>query len=476
MPRFIGYYLLVLVFLSVGCATPTPTPTPRSLGGVADTTAANTPIPPTAVPAPQVQLTAATAPPGQELGVLGTAFPPHATIEIALQSADAPPRLAVVMATAEADELGHFAATFTLPLLWPGTDPTAESAPLLIRATSRTIPAYTAETPLTLDYREAFRLYENSQHGFSIPLPAAWVIEGPLLTPLGTMYLAGQEPIEPGNPAVSTFMVAPAQEWTAHRAAEQLLCGGGCLDEVRFTLTTVNDMPARQLVIQTPGVPPLTWYFVERDRVLLYFSLHDPITFATLDPLVQALLFEPATAVASTDPTPAPASTSTPTASPTPTPTLEPTAEPTAEPTPLPTPTPAATPDLREVGPVQMVIDLLTGILRQDIFSVAEVEYRFTQDYLASNDPRPLLLNALQVGQLLKSFNTTRAENGSGVVVQANLVLLDDTRATRLFVMVQEDGVWRIDDIQEAALPTPAPAEPTAEPTPEPTPEPEGDA
>ncbi|MDA0245895.1 MAG: hypothetical protein OT477_20980 [Chloroflexi bacterium] len=454
MNRFLGY--LFLIALLGACASPTPPPTPRGLGGVVEApTAAPT-------PAPQLQLTSNQGQPGQEIAILGTDFPPSAAVEIALSTA-ANPRQIPLTLTAEIDEQGAFAAPFTLPTLWPGSSDTAESIQLLIRATSLTVPSQTAETSLTLDYSDAFQPYRNDEMGFSLDLPLEWVVEGPLRTPLGTMYLVGKPPLQPGDPSVSTFLVAPSEQWSAIRAAEQLLCGGGCVSDVRFTLTTVNDMPARELLIETEGVPPLTWYFVEQDNQLLYFSLHDPITFATLDRLVQTVRFQPTSA--------ATAALDLPTATPeiiaivpTPAPT-EPAA--TAEPTPEPT----ATPDLREVGPVQMVNDLLAGVLQQRLFSVSEAEYQFTAAYLAANEPRPLLLTALQLNQLLKQFSVAR-EDAGGVVVRAEIVLLDDTRVARLFTMVKEDEVWRIDQIEPADLPQPATTE---APTETPTAEPEGD-
>lgn len=180
-------------------------------------------------------------------------------------------------------------------------------------------PTTGAETPVAQQEDQQGELpdeerqsYKSLDGLFSIEIPANWAVEERGLTALGTQYAIGPEPLGPG-PETSFLYVASAADRSPEEAAEQLLCGSGCADEIELETSTVAGQPAlRALLGQSP---PLEWYFIPHGDRLIFFSIHDPTTFVTREDLLDTLVLQEAG---------------------TPEPTLTPTPSPTAIPTPMP--------------------------------------------------------------------------------------------------------------------------------------------
>jgi hypothetical protein len=151
--------------------------------------------------------------------------------------------------------------------------------------------------------------YESPDGLFQIELPASWAVEERGLTSLGQQFALGPEPLGPG-PGTSFLYVAGA-DVSPEAAAEQLLCGNGCADEIELEETTVAGQSAFRALLGAS--PQLEWYFVPHGNRLIFFSIHDPSTFATREDLVETLVLEEAgTPEPTVTPTPAPTETPTP--------------------------------------------------------------------------------------------------------------------------------------------------------------------
>ncbi len=455
MKRLFVYFLLLTSLLLTACQSEPATPTPtRGLGG----TAKDQETVPTE---PTITLSESAGGPNAAVLVSGEDFPPAVFVEIRLGTA---PRQIepFVYAQAQTDELGSFAASLTMPTLWPGTL-AAEQANLVVEAKTLTEPAITAESPFTLEYADAFQTYENELGNFTLPLPADWQVSDPLNTPLGTMFLLGREPLNAGDPAVSTILIS--ESLTPARAAEQLFCGSSCMDEVRFERLELEGQPLYKTDVVSNGSPTLSWYFFPQDGRLIYWTLHDPVTFAPLDDLrptfISADSAESETVAAADNPAADNTPTPVPTETPLPTATSTPTAPPSATPNPF-------TNINADAGPIQVTTDLLLALIRQQIFTVAEAQPVLHPDYAAAFPADEPLLTLMQLDELFQAFSLSRLQT-SGVVVRLELTLVDGQVVERFVILDREadEGVWRIinivDEESAISLNTPVPATGTAE-------------
>lgn len=159
------------------------------------------------------------------------------------------------------------------------------------------MPPLATETPAPTDTPTPAPLetYENGEGAFRIDLPADWRVEIRGETSLGAHYWVGPEPLGPG-PASSAFFVADAGTLSAEEAAEILHCGGGCAEEITLVETTLGGRAAQRATLAEEG---LEWFFIENGGRLLILTLHDPVTLATRQDLLQTLAFSEA-AVATT--------------------------------------------------------------------------------------------------------------------------------------------------------------------------------
>ncbi|MFW6184192.1 MAG: hypothetical protein ACOC8X_10390 [Chloroflexota bacterium] len=177
--------------------------------------------------------------------------------------------------------------------------------------TGETAEATTAPQP-TDTPEPSWQTFQSPQGLFSIDLPADWHVEERGQTALGVQYALGPEPLGPG-PATSMLFVADAGERTAQEAAESLACANGCDEEIALEETTVGAASALRAVLGT--APPLEWYFLSHGDYLVYFSIHDPDTFATREDIIATFAFDEEIVEASTA-TPTTTATAEPTAPP----------------------------------------------------------------------------------------------------------------------------------------------------------------
>ena len=256
---------------------------------------------------------------------------------------------------------------------------------------------------------------------------------------------------------------------------------------------------------------------------MVYFTLNDPLTLATLDGLVQtftltervsndeamevASLPEPTAEPATAEPTPteeivepteepsptaeptetatiAPTATLAPTAEPTETPTAEPTetAVPTETPTEVPTETatpteePTSEPEATEssatqpaTGPLQTSLDLFTIISRAE--EDQETLNYFTEANAASIGSPANILSFLNLERRPFAFQVERVQGATPPVIRLNIQLRrDGPTIIRELEMVNEIGRWQVSQVftvEEEVEIVPTPAE-EAEATPEP--------
>jgi hypothetical protein len=295
---------------------------------------------------------------------------------------------------------------------------------------------------------------------FVLPLPVGWQVSEPLNTPLGTMFLLGRGPLTAGDPAVSTILISDAL--TPARAAEQLFCGNSCLEEVRFERLELDGQPLYKTPVVSDGSPTLEWYFFPQGERLIYWSLHDPVTFKPLDDLQPSFVknvVDDTTAVAAVTEVPA---------TNTPTPQSVETATPSV--TETPTTTPSATPNPfaninADAGPIQVTTDFLLAMIRQQIFVVGEAQPVLNKDYFEIFSADEPLLTLLQIDELFYAFSLSRIQ-AAGVVVRVELTLVNGEVVERFMVLEREadEGIWHIVDIKEdVAAVTTAIASPAAE-------------
>lgn len=476
------FWLLLMMAAVVGCQDiePTPQPTPRGLGG-GTTGSEEVPSDPT------LDLSESSGTAGAAVLLSGRDFPEGTFVEIRLSEVDGG-RDEQLLVTVQTDEIGTFATPLTMPTLWPETL-AAGQANLQITVETLTEPALIATANYQLSYEGAFRTYTNDVGGFAVDIPAAWTVGEGQSTPLGTMFLLGNEPLVPGDPAVSTILIS--EELTAARAAEQLLCGGGCVEEVRLQVVEDGEMGAiYKKEIVSEGSPTLTWYFVERDGRLIYLTLHDPVTYRSLDDLVETLRFEVAADVVAAVPTEeAPTATATaeaieeatptstatetimvtdvqtvtatvaetattaatPTSTPTPTATSTPTITPSATATPSNTPPPTATvnpfSDLGEAGPVETATAFMLALIRNQIVSMGDASAVLAEELVEEQTAQEPLLAYMGLDTVFTAFNLSRLQS-TDVIVRAELTFADGDQAERFLAFEQgEDGVWRITEI-----------------------------
>lgn len=454
MKRLLISLLLFSSLIFTACQSEPPAPTPaRGLGGAAKDQETETTV-------PTITLSESSGGPNAAVLVSGEDFPPAVFVEIRLGNTAAQPE-PFIYAQVQTDEIGSFATSLTMPTLWPGTVESGR-AELVVEAKTLTEPALTAEAPFTLEYANAFQTYENELGGFTLSLPADWQVSDPLNTPLGTMFLLGREPLIAGDPAVSTILISDSL--TPARAAEQLSCGGGCLEEIRLERLDWNGQPLYKTDVVSEGSPTLEWYFFPQDGRLIYWTLHDPVTFAPLVDLRPTFI--------SKNTTESEAVTAAEGAGATHTPTTAPAETPTPIETPTPTITPSVTPDPfaninADAGPIQITTDFLLALIRQQIFTVAEAQPVLNPDYATTFPANESLLALLQIDELFQAFSLSRLQTG-GVVVRLELTLVDGEVVERFVILDREadEGVWRIigivDEEDAIPLPTTGTAEPTA--------------
>ncbi|MEM9773758.1 MAG: hypothetical protein AAF902_04200, partial [Chloroflexota bacterium] len=138
------------------------------------------------------------------------------------------------------------------------------------------------------DYSDALTMFENPSAGYSISVPRSWASTEAQITPLGELILLGPDPISPGNPGNSVFISTNHEDLDELAAAQALTCGEpGCTDDIRLEITTVNGLDARKVTIGQENTPQLDWFFVRYQDRMVYFTLNDPLTLASLGGLVQ---------------------------------------------------------------------------------------------------------------------------------------------------------------------------------------------
>ncbi|MCA9981919.1 MAG: hypothetical protein KDD89_13835, partial [Anaerolineales bacterium] len=471
MPPF--FLLLSLPLLLIACQS-NPAPAAGTFGGGeeananADASATEAESP--ASWSPVLNLSASSGGPNSQITLIGTEFPPDQLVLIRLGEADELSDETPVYAQTASDGLGVFELDLTLPTLWPPDNtavPTTDTT-LTIQANAPAVgdAAPPAHATFTLNYRDAFQTLSDDTAGFTLQIPSAWEVSDSQTTPLGHLRLFGPAPVQAGNPSTNLLLVAEAETLSAVQAAEQLLCGGGCADQISFTAVELGNTPAQQAIIGGDGLPQLTWYFVEHAGRLIYFTLNDPTTLTTLSPLAQTLTLGQAVAIQ-----PSPTPTEPP---PTATPEPEPTAEPTLEPTPeitatvavteaIPTPATTETAISRDEGPLETTVSFLLDVTRQEI-TPATLE-RLTPALRDRAQTFTAVLDLLELDAVFTGIDAGRI-NAPEVIVRAVLTTGNATEVRLFTLLLEEDGAWRIIDIApeaEVATPEATPTEPETE-------------
>ncbi len=453
--------LFTIALLSVACASQsTEEPTPE-------------PIAPVEVQ-PEAQLTLSTteSTPNQQIIVQGQGFPPNQVVVI--YYAESETNLGPAVAQTISGAKGDFQLELLTPTSWPGADLRGETRLRIVAETTET--AVIASAPIIIQYEGAIVRFENAEAGYALEIPAGWGASDDQMTPLGNVILLGPEPIYAGSPSNSTIITVDVNQLDELGAAQSLLCGSpGCTDEVVFNLTMVNGREAKSIVIGTENTPDLEWFFITFEDQLTYFSIHDPLTLETIDPLVQSFtliekvaaadevevveeveavmsevdVMDPTPTVTSTPiliPTDTPEPTETPTI--TPTPLLQPTKTPVVSPTPTITPSPTIELDLADpasIGPIQTVLDLFTilSVRAEDRETLLYFSELAREDLTSPNDIKEFL----KLSRTPFAFQVERIQGASPPVVRVFVQFsVNGPTETVDVEMVQEEGRWRVND------------------------------
>lgn len=294
-----------------------------------------------------------------------------------------------------------FSILLSLGLIACQNNPNPTPFPTVLVPTSTPVPSTATNTPIPLI------TYTHSEAGFALDLPATWSVADRGITPLGWHFLLGPDPSEPG-PTSSALFVAPAGTLTIESAARALLCGD-CTDDIAFEETSLGGRPAQSTLIANEGLPTLTWYFVEVDERLYFFSIHDPVSLADRVDLLETIIFsEP----------------------------IIPTATPTVTPTPLPTATPIP----------QLAIDPVNawrGVEVEQVGILFEVPANWTQveDTLEwqPEGVAPAGLGFIGRSGELDTDPATLLPDSDGLVRSAELEL---AWATGISYTIQLEGTW----------------------------------
>jgi len=468
MKRFLAIILLLFLFLA-GCQSQanqlSPTTTPIVI-----------------VAEPEIQLSATRGGPNTIVDIRGTGFPAQTWVVVRLGIS--PVNLSQSYAQELTTTAGTFETEMMMPTAWEGADLTGQTELIVVAETADQ--ALRATATFTLQYDGAFQTYEDTETGFALDIPADWVVTEPQTTPLGEMILLGLgEPVS-GDPAVSTILVADGTQIRPAEAVNLLQCGTlACQERVSLGITEISGLDARQAIIGTDETPKLEWFFINHNGRLVYFSLHDPTTLQTLEPLIdtfrlieqeeisvatdtpeptQTATAEPtatvteeaeevtetptATATATAEPTATatavPTETNTPEPTNTPVPSSTPTAVPPTE-TPQPTPTP---PDPLKAGPLQTLIHLLEIIIAQNVNTdtidhFIEAQREETVTTIADVE------TILDLSFVPSRFDANRIPDISAIVVAVEFPSASGTSETRYFSLLEEDDRWRINQGSE---------------------------
>ncbi len=369
------YYLLAFsfaLFLLLGCG---------GQPNANNTVAVNT-ITPTKS-APELSLNVTETTPNQQIVVQGQGFAPNAVV--VLYYAESETNLGPAVAQTISSGKGDFQVELLAPTAWPGADFRGETRLMIVAETADS--SEIASTPIVIEYQGAITRFENEDAGYALDIPSDWGSTDSQMTPLGNLILLGPTPLYPGSPSNSIVISVDTQLLDDVGAAQSLICGSpGCTEDIAFSVTKINGLDAKSLIVGTEETADLEWFFITHDDKLYYFTLHDPLTLETVDPLVESFSIIDRISAAAEEPTAESVSEATPEATPTeeseesedsevevaavsaeptvaetstaeadateaveaptPTETSEPTASPTPEPTETPaeTPTPSATP------------------------------------------------------------------------------------------------------------------------------------
>lgn len=140
------------------------------------------------------------------------------------------------------------------------------------------------------------RPYVSDDGGFTLPLPAGWIVGEPRDTPLGREQLVGLAPLVEGSSRNSVIYVADTRSMYLEKAID-LLCGDVCSPQAEIEEITLDGRPAWRAALgataETVDQPSFTWYFVDNGDRFVFFNLHDPDTLAPLDDVIGAMTFTP---------------------------------------------------------------------------------------------------------------------------------------------------------------------------------------
>lgn len=259
---------------------------------------------------PQALLTVdpITVKPRADITLSGSGFPPNQIVLIYISDSEVNLGPALAQETINLD--GEFETNLQAPIAWPGASLNGKSKLKVV--VEDLYQTNLSSADIVLDYSEAFELYSDPSLGFSMLLPEGWEVSSPQRTPLGNLVLIGEPPLDPGNPGTSKLISVNQSELSDLEAAQLLACGEiGCDEDLRFSITNIGGLNAKQLTIGGENTPDIDWYFVNYEERLIYFTLLDPASLESLTPLINsfALLELPANvAEAEEDETP-PAST-----------------------------------------------------------------------------------------------------------------------------------------------------------------------
>ena len=169
------------------------------------------------------------------------------------------------------------------------TPPPVEATSSAGQASATALPTPTAPTPAGVEAIPGglYQAYYNEAAGFSLLIPVDWQVE----TLLGQKTLLGPPPLAEDSPASSAIFVADAAAINPAQVLDRL-CAGNC-PQVQLQDAALGGQPVQVATVSGSGQPPLTWYFVERDGRLIYFSLHHPQTLEPLYGPLNTLTFGP---------------------------------------------------------------------------------------------------------------------------------------------------------------------------------------
>ena len=448
---------------------------------------------------PTIELDIDRGGPNTAVSVQGSGFPAETWVILRLGISEI--NLSQAYAQVITSSAGEFVTDMMMPTTWDGADLSGQTELLIVAETADR--DLRARAEFTLQYEGAFQTYQNEEVGFALEIPEGWVVTEPQTTPLGEMVLLGLGEPTSGDPMVSTILVADSSKIRAVEAVNLLQCGTlTCQERVSLGITEIGGLDARQAVIGSENTPDLEWFFIDYNGRLVYFSLHDPTTLQTLQPIVDSFhLLElvdltelaevvstetavPATAtvtdvpevdaavendeadedVAVSVPTSTPTSTATSTIEPTETPKPTESATPTVMATPTKTATPTSTPtetatltpipptetpeatatraDPFQAGPLQTVINLISIILGDD---VAEDTFDYFSEEVREGYSSVVdIENSLFIGFMPSNFEVNRVQGKTEVIVEVFFSTTLGNEAVRYVWLTTEQDRWRV--------------------------------